>query len=140
VGQIPAEYADRSFDVAGDAGVNVTGTITYAGAQDGEVLLQVITMKPDPERSLRENRSPDYTYVSMEHSKKLNGPGAFEILVPRSFGEATLVAFLDVTSNGPDSGDPAGRVDVTISDAGAVDLMLALSDTPDLGDLTPGGN
>lgn len=140
VGQIPAEYADRTFDVSGDAGVNVSGTVAYTGVQNGEVLLQVITMKPDPERSLRENRSPDFTYVFMEHSKKLGAPGAFDIKVPKAFGEATLVAFLDVTSNGVSSDDPAGRVDVTITDNGASDLVLTLSDTPDLGDLTPGGN
>ena len=140
LGQIPAEYADRAFDVAGDAGVNVTGTITYTGVQNGEVVLQVITMKPDPERSLRENRAADFAYVFMEHSKKLTAPGPFNILVPKSFGEATLVAFLDVTSNGVSSDDPAGRLDVTISEGGASGLVLAMSDTPDLGNLTPGGN
>ena len=116
--------APEQFNV-GEGGVIVSGTVQYGGEKEGQVRLDFLRTEGD---------APPH----LLHVEKLDAIGAFEMRVPANTGPVTIVAFVDVDDDGPNSSDPAGMVQVAIEEATISGLDIALSDTPDLGALTPG--
>jgi hypothetical protein len=51
-----------------------------------------------------------------------------------------MVAFIDVEKDGPSASDPAALQTIEIEEDALSDIVLALSDEPDLGGFTPGNN
>ena len=111
--------------MAEGTGVGVSGTLTYEGSKKGQVRLDFLATEDDaPPRLL--------------HVEKLDGGGAFTVATPPNTGSVAIVAFVDVDDDGPSPGDPAGMTRVAIEEADIADVNIELSDSPDLGDLTPG--
>ncbi len=140
-GEMPSmeEIQNQRFEVGASDGVKISGTVVYSGEKTGSILLQVVTLKADPDRSLRENQQADKRYVNMLHSQTLNGPGNFELLVPKEIGPVSLVAFMDEANDGPTYSDPAGLADVEIKQAAVSSVQLSISDNADLGEFSPPG-
>jgi hypothetical protein len=116
------------FGIESGAGVKISGAITYAGTSKGTIYYDVLSKGQD-------------NMPALVYSGKLDAPGPFEFEAKKDFGEVYVVAFLDVNGSGssPEPTEPAGRVagTVDIGSEPVSDLTIALSDTPDLGDLTP---
>jgi len=138
-GEAPSmdEIGRNQFAVNAGTGVKVSGTLNYTGAKKGAVLLQVVGLKSDPDRALRENQQADKRYVDLLHHQTLNGTGNFEVLIPRNTGEVALIAFLDERNDGPSSTDAAGILNLDVGTDALTGLSLDLSDTPDLGEYAP---
>jgi len=138
-GEAPSmdEIGQNRFQVNSGTGVKVSGTLSYEGAKKGAILLQVVTLKSDPDRALRENQQADKRYVDLLHNQTLNGTGSFEVLIPRNTGEVALIAFMDERNDGPSSSDAAGMLSLEVGTDAMSGLELALSDTPDLGEYAP---
>jgi len=114
-----------SFNLEADAGIKVSGTLTYSGDEKGSLRIDVLKKEDDLPPQLLHIENPDAL-------------GAFSFQAPPNTGSVTLVAFIDVSSDGPSADDPAGLISVEIGESPVADLEIALSDEPDLGDLTPG--
>jgi hypothetical protein len=108
-----------------EGGVSISGTLAYEGSETGQVRIDFLRTEGD---------GPPH----LLHVEKLDGLGAFSMQVPSNTGPVTLVAFVDVDDDGPNSSDPAGLVQLAIEEAAIENVTIALSDSPDLGALTPG--
>lgn len=119
---------NSTFQVAAGQGVKLSGTVTYEGAKKGDLRVDFL-------------RSNMGSFPELVHSLTLPQPGAFEVEAPKGFGEVSVVAFLDADGNGPSDGEPAARIEGTlkIEDQDLPNLVLALTDNPELGDLKPPG-
>lgn len=116
------------FGIEAGTGVKISGEITYAGTNKGTIYYDVLSKGQD-------------NMPALVYSGKLDAPGPFEFEAKKEFGEVYVVAFLDVNGSGstPEPTEPAGRVTGTV-DIGSepvANVSIVLSDTPDLGDLTP---
>ena len=138
-GETPSmdEIGANRFELAPGTGVKVGGTLSYQGSKKGTILLQVVTLKSDPERALRENQQADKRYVDLLHHQTLNAAGSFEVLVPRNTGKVHVIAFLDEHNDGPSRTDAAGIVAVDVGTAAVSGLQLEMSDSLDLGEFVP---
>ena len=116
--------APEQFSVE-EGGVAISGTLQYTGDKKGQVRLDFLRTEGD---------APPH----LLHVEKLADLGAFEMRVPANTGPVTVVAFVDVEDDGPNSTDPAGMVQLAIEEAAITDVAITLSDAPDLGALTPG--
>ena len=116
--------APEQFAV-GEGGVAISGTLLYDGEKTGQVRLDFLRTEGD---------APPH----LLHVEKLTQLGAFEMRVPANTGPVTVVAFVDVDDDGPNSTDPAGLIQLAIEEAAITDVSITLSDAPDLGSLTPG--
>ena len=116
-----------SFDVPDGAGVVVSGTLTYEGTKEGEVRIDFLQ---------REGDAPP----QLLHVEILESVGVFSISAPPNLGETVMVAFIDVDQDGPSATDPAGMHTIVIEEGEILNLSIALSDEPDLGNFTPGNN
>lgn len=114
-----------NFNLEDGAGVTVSGTLQYTGDAKGGVRIDVLRKEEDAPPQLL-------------HVEKLDAPGAFSFQAPSNTGEVSLVAFVDVDEDGPSPSDPAGRADIEIAEETVGELLIDLSDEPELGDLTPG--
>jgi hypothetical protein len=114
-----------SFDLEEGAGTKVSGQLTYGGSATGTVRIDVLKKEADLPPQLL-------------HIEKPEALGPFSFQAPPNTGNVTLVAFIDVSSDGPSSDDPAGLVSIDIGETTVADIEISLSDNPDLGELTPG--
>lgn len=107
--------------------VEVSGQASYSGTAAGPLRIDFLRKT--------EGQPPE-----LVHSLDLPGPGAWTVAAPQGTGAVHLVAFIDKAGDGPSADDPAARtsVPVVIEAASLSGIDLVLSDTPDLGDLTPG--
>ena len=113
------------FNVADGAGVVVSGTLAYSGTEQGQLRIYFLaTEEGAPPRLL--------------HIEKLDAVGPYSVSTPPNTGPIALVAFIDIDNDGPSPKDPAGMVRITIEESSMDAVDISLSDTPDLGDLTPG--
>ena len=117
--------APEQFDVGDQGGVSISGQLQYTGDQKGQVRLDFLRTDGD-------------TPPHLLHVEKLDQIGPFDMRVPANTGPITIVAFVDVDDDGPNSTDPAGMAQVAIEEAAITNLSIELSDSPDLGALTPG--
>ncbi len=117
------------FKVTTGEGIKLSGTVSYTGSKTGVVRIDFL------------QKSTQSNFPDLIHSMELATPGAWEVEAPKDGGEFWVVAFLDADGNGPSPGEPAARVKdmVKLGSTPIAGLDLALSDTPDLGDLAPGG-
>lgn len=117
--------APGQFNVAAGTGVGVSGTLSYEGSKEGQLRVDFLATEDDaPPRLL--------------HVEKLDAFGAFTVATPPNTGSVAIVAFVDIDGDGPSPGDPAGMTRVSIEEANLTGVDIELSDSPDLGDLTPG--
>lgn len=117
--------APGNFNVEAGTGVTITGTLAYAGNQEGQLRLDFLVTEEDaPPRLL--------------HIEKLDAFGSYAVSTPPNTGSVAIVAFVDVAGDGPSPSDPAGMIRIEIDDANIEGADIELSDAPDLGDLTPG--
>ncbi|MFN7143912.1 MAG: hypothetical protein ACK4YP_09065 [Myxococcota bacterium] len=119
----------QGFQVTAGEGVKLSGTVSYAGTKTGPVTVDFL------------RQAQGGTFPELVHSVTLPAPGPFEVEAPKDAGDIAIVAFIDSNGNGPDPGEPAGRVKdmVKVGAEPVTGLEIALSDAPDLGDLAPGG-
>jgi hypothetical protein len=108
-------------------GVVLSGTIAYEGAKKGRIRLDVLKVE--------ENGPP-----MLSKTLELPAFGEWAIEMPKDFGSVSVVGFLDQTGDGPTADDPAVALPapIPIGTTPVEGLALTLSDTPDLGALTPG--
>jgi len=117
--------APDQFDVGAEGGISITGQLDYSGDREGQVRLDFLRTDGD---------APPH----LLHVEKLDNVGAFTMRVPANTGPVTIVAFVDVDNDGPSISDPAGLVQLAIEESPITSLTIELSDSPDLGALTPG--
>lgn len=119
---------DARFKVSKDESVLVSGTFEYEGDASGRKQLDFLTKKEDGPPNL-------------VHTVQLDELGEWKARVPKNFGELHIVAFIDKEGDGPSADDPATKTDgpLTIAEEDVSDVKLVLSDSPDLGNFTPGG-
>jgi len=117
------------FKVTTGEGIKLSGTVSYTGSKTGVVRIDFL------------QQSTQSNFPDLVHSLELAAPGPWEVEAPKDGGDFWVVAFLDADANGPSPGEPAARVKdmVKLASTPITGLDLALSDTPDLGDLAPGG-
>jgi len=119
---------DARFKLGPDEGVGMTGTLSYAGEKTGRLQLDFLARDPDqPPR--------------LVHTVQMKGPGPWTTRVPKDYGPIYVVAFIDIDGDGPSATDPAAATmePVVVGGEDLTGVDLTLSDTPDLGELTPGG-
>ena len=116
------------FSVPEGEGVKISGTITYEGSVTGRMQLDFLKV-------------PDGSAPQLVNSQQLKSSGNWSARVPKDFGPVHIVAFIDKEGDGPSLDDPAGRTTdpLVIASEDIADVTIALSDTPDLGNLAPGG-
>ena len=122
---VSTEVNMAQFDVEEGEGVTLSGSVSYAGEQEGSLLFQVLTSREEG--------------PFLEHSQDLDQEGPFSIEAPKMLGEANLVVFLDLTGDGASASDPAGMqvVEIGLSDVDGIEVEVV--DDADLGGLAPGG-
>jgi hypothetical protein len=111
--------------VGTEGGVTISGSLSYEGSVKGQVRLDFLRTEGD---------GPPH----LLHVEKLDDLGTFSMQVPSNTGPVTVVAFIDVDNDGPNSSDPAGLVQLAIEESTIANVSITLADSPDLGDLTPG--
>ena len=117
--------APGQFNVEAGTGVGISGTLSYEGSKEGQLRVDFLATEDDaPPRLL--------------HVEKLDAFGTFNVATPPNTGSVAIVAFVDIDGDGPSPADPAGMTRVSILESDLTDVDIELSDTPDLGDLTPG--
>lgn len=118
---------NAKFDVVAGEGVMISGTFDYAGAKTGTYKIDFLT---------RKEGGP----IDLAASLTLDKPGPFSIEAPKNYGEVYAVAFVDEGNDGPTKTDPAGmtKEPLKVADAALTDVKIEVSDSPDLGDFTPG--
>lgn len=120
--------AAQKFQVTPGEGAKLSGTVTYAGTKTGAIHIDFL--KPG------ENGA----FPVLLDSLSLEKVGPWEVEAPKGLGKIGIVGYVDVAGDGPNDGDPAARITglVEVGSDAITGLDLALSDTPDLGDFTPG--
>lgn len=115
------------FDVAEGQGVAISGTFSYAGTKTGIYKVDFLS---------RKENGP----IELVHSLTIEKPGPFSVEAPKSYGAIYVVAFVDEASDGPTATDPAGmtKEPLQIGEVPIADVTVEVSDTPDLGEFTPG--
>jgi len=116
------------FEVTPGEGVKLSGTITYTGSKTGAVHVDFL-------------RAPENgSYPELVHSISIEALGPWEVEAPKGTGKLGIVAYVDIAGDGPNDGDPAARVPglVDVASDAVTGLDVTLSDTPDLGEFTPG--
>lgn len=116
------------WSVAAGQGAALSGTVSYGGSVTGA--LRIDFLVPGAEAG---------GLPKLVHSMTLAAVGPWSVEAPKATGTLAVVAYLDPAMDGPSPGDPAGRIAGTLSvgDAALTGLDIALSDSPDLGDLAP---
>ena len=127
-GAQPPPMGMAKFDVAPGEGVKLSGTIAYSGTKTGAVHVDFLRA---PENS---------SYPELLHSISIEALGPWEVEAPKGTGKVGIVAYVDIAGDGPNDGDPAARVPglVDVGQEAILGLDVTLSDTPDLGEFTPG--
>ncbi|MEY3213198.1 MAG: hypothetical protein RIT28_3679, partial [Pseudomonadota bacterium] len=115
------------FTVVEGEGVAFSGTVSYPGEKKGSIRLDFLTQEG--------NQPPN-----LVHAVSLPKLGEFSVELPKDYGQLHVVAFIDVDGDGPNASDPAALATLTVGVEPITGVALALSDTPDLGALTPGAN
>lgn len=114
-----------------DEKVMLTGTVTYEGTKTGSYRVDFLTVS-------------DGEPPNLLNAATLDGAGAFSMPARKGLNAehdpVYMVAFIDVDSDGPSPTDPAAYAELSVGDVDVTDIALVLSDTPDLGPLTPGAN
>lgn len=114
-----------------DEKVMLTGTVTYEGTKTGSYRVDFLTVADDAPPNLL-------------NAATLDGAGDFSMPARKGlnaeYETVYMVAFIDVDSDGPSPTDPAAYAELSVGDVDVTDIALVLSDTPDLGPLTPGAN
>ncbi len=120
---------DARFKVGKGEGVEVAGTFEYAGTKTGQLRLDFLTME-------------DGQPPRLVHTKELTKAGKWSVRVPADYGSLYIVAFIDQAGDGPGGDDPAAATaePVKVGKEDVTDVLLALSDEPELGVFTPGGS
>jgi hypothetical protein len=120
----------KGFEVTPGQGVKISGSIAYKGTKTGTICVDFL------------KQGKDNDFPELVDSITLDKMGPFEVEAPKDFGDVWIVSFIDANGNGPDAGEPAARVKdaVKIGSENISNITLELSDSPDLGKLTPGGD
>jgi hypothetical protein len=118
---------EARFTVVEGEGVVFSGTVSYPGDKKGSIRLDFLTQEG--------NQPPN-----LVHAVSLPKLGDFSVELPKDYGQLHVVAFIDVDGDGPNASDPAALATLTVGVEPITGVALALSDTPDLGALTPGSN
>jgi hypothetical protein len=107
--------------------VELAGQVSYTGSATGPLRIDFLRKT--------EGQPPE-----LVHSLELTAAGPWTASAPQGAGAVHLVAYIDKAGDGPSADDPAGRTSepVVIDTNTLTGLDLVVSDTPDLGDLTPG--
>jgi len=105
--------------------VTLSGTLSYAGTQQGQLRVDFLGVGQSG---------------GLKHTEILPTAGTWTVKAPVDAGPVQVVAFVDIAGDGPSTSDPAGRTQdaVQIGSADISGIDIVLSDTPELGDLTPG--
>jgi hypothetical protein len=121
-----APPTDASFSLEAGQTIQLSGTVTYAGSEKGDLVIQVLRVETGfPPKLL--------------HSETLAQAGPFSISTPKALGGVSVVAFMDVDDNGmPSENDIGARADIQVQDAAIQGISLSLGDIELLGDLVPG--
>ena len=89
-----APQKPEGFQVEEGEGIKITGTLAYAGSEEGSLRIDFLKISED---------SPMPVAV---HSLEVEALGAWEVQAPKKAGEFTLCAFLDLNEDGPSPGEP----------------------------------
>ncbi|MFZ5478112.1 MAG: hypothetical protein ACOZNI_15195 [Myxococcota bacterium] len=108
-------------------GIKIQGEVVYTGTKTGTLRVDFL------------RQAADAPFPELAESLTLEKPGPFEIEAPKDAGDFWVVAYLDSGDNGPDPGEPAGRLpeQLKIGSEPVAPLTLTLEDNPDLGKLKP---
>jgi hypothetical protein len=123
-----APESSPAFDVVPGEGVKLSGTVSYAGTSAGKFHIDFVE-EPQPGH-----------FPKLVHSLLVDKAGAWEVEVPKAYGKVGVMGYLDVAGDGPTATDPAARVPglVEVGEVDITGLAIICSDTPDLGEFTPG--
>ena len=119
--------APGSFEVEAGTGVTISGTLAYDGEKEGVFRIDFLQQEGDAPPTLA-------------HMLELEGPGTFSVEAPKNTGSLFVVGFVDMKGDGPSPEDPAGMITepIVVDGEDVTDLVLTLTDAPDLGAFTPG--
>ncbi len=126
----PPSSAETSpgFKVNAGEGVKLSGTVSYQGGLSGKFHIDFLL---PPEQG---------HFPKLVHSLLVEEAGAWEIEAPKKLGKVGVIGYLDVAGDGPSDGDPAFRYPglVDIDEVAVSGLDLVLTESPELGEFTPG--
>ncbi len=133
-GQPPAAPPDggpgaTGFQVKDGDGVKISGTFSYSGEKTGAIRMDFLEI------------SEGAGGPRLAHVSTLEDYGEWSIDAPKNYGAIRLMAFVDQNGDGPSQDDPvlAWPEPIVIGDADVTGIDLALTDEPQLHDLTPDG-
>ncbi len=111
-----APQKPEGFQVEEGEGIKITGTLAYAGSEEGSFRIDFLKISED---------SPMPVAV---HSLEVEELGAWEVQAPTKAGEFTLCAFLDLNEDGPSPGEPKvileKALNVDEADITGIDLTI----------------
>jgi hypothetical protein len=110
--------SNMGFDVT-DGSVKISGTIDYPGEVTGRIRLDYLVQE-------------GIAAPSLVHTAELTSMGDWSEDVPTDFGKLMIVAFIDADGDGPNSGDPAARLEIEVGSEDVTGLALVLDDNADL--------
>jgi hypothetical protein len=128
--RIPAgmRIEPEGFELAEGEGVKLSGTVSYAGDQEGDLRVELL-QSTDAE-------SPP----ALLHAINLDKLGPWSVVVPEDLGEIRLVAYIDLDQNGPSPGEPMAMLDhgvqIGTDPVQGIDLVIEDGAEPPT---TPGG-
>ncbi len=122
-GSPPPEGAGQApvdLGIEAGEGVLLSGTVTYSGSQKGDLRVDL----------LKENYQGT-PMPRMVTTVSVGSNGAFEVELPKDYGEVNLVAYLDFDGNGISPGEPiAAKNGVSVKKSAISGLNLKLGDDP----------
>ena len=124
----PASSPDAAhFSNTADDGLELSGTFEYAGEKSGAYRMDFLQFE-------------EGTPPRLVHTLQLREVGEWKIFVPTNYGALHIVAFIDLTGDGPSPDDPAGTTSepIVIAADPVTSIIIELLDEADLGSLTPG--
>ena len=123
----PGRQEPQGFTVAPGQGVQVSGTLSYAGSRTGVIRVDFL-------------RAPSGGEIpSAVHSLTLDAPGPWSVEVPKDFGALQVCAFIDTNGDGPSRGEPKVMLDQPLDIGSEPVAAVVLVVTDDWDKLHRGG-
>jgi hypothetical protein len=117
----PGRAAPEPLDIQPGQGVELSGTVSYAGSTQGQLRLEVL---------LRRERGSAPTLLV---SEPIGSEGTWSTTLPRQLGRVRVLSYIDTDDDGPSPGEPRGEPErvVFIGDDPIAGLDIVVRDPSD---------
>jgi len=110
-GGASAPMGPPSLNVTAGEGVKLSGTVDYSGSVSGTVRMDLLSKEGQ-----------------IVHIMTLDKVGAWDVEVPKDYGEIKISAFIDTDGNGPSAYEPTGEATATIGAEAVSGVTITLKE------------